>query len=451
MEISWDLDRYVGAFNFRLTIDGIPQENAKVLAVSGVSSESKLVDDNTTGRKPLVGGGQITLSEVEITRVYQGYDQFYNWRLMIEEGMSALRSVSIELLAPDLTTVVRKVTLHNCWPNKWQMPNLDASSTAPAIETISLAYERMTGGLGSVSIDDAYAHEGGTANGTGPLTNSTASGATLEDKAFNDDFWDKASDLTALKDKYDAALELASQAGELFDPSADEWEPPGEFDGIAGAGGQAENDFRENDTTAFSGEATQFADTGGGEGPIGGRGEAAEAEYGEGEGPIGGRGEAAEAEYGEGDGVDYVGSGASGETMAFEDTGGGDGAQVVNEFAASGAAAADREITDWGGSVAADDPTAAMQGGDGTGPTIVGNAAGVQQDFADTSDDGKPIDPNEESWDSPDAVDDPTAGKNGGDGGGPLGGRGAAAEADYGAPGTGPKGGRGEGSGGQTE
>ncbi|MDG1483420.1 MAG: hypothetical protein P8R54_27765, partial [Myxococcota bacterium] len=53
------------------------------------------------------------------------------------------------------------------------------------------------------------------------------------------------------------------------------------------------------------------------------------------------------------------------------------------------------------------------------------------------------IDPNEESWDAPSAVDDPTAARNGGDGSGPIGGRDEPAEADYGTPGDGPKGGRG--------
>ena len=439
MKVSWDLDKYVGAFNFRVSIDGIPQENSKILTVSGVGSESKLVDDDSIGRVPLHGGGQITLSEVEITRVYQGYDQFYNWRMMIEEGEDALRSVSIELLLPDLNTVARKVILHNCWPHKWQLPNLDASSTAPAVETISLAYERMTTQIGGASSGDAYSGEG-TAGGAGAIGGregqieadygDEGDGPKIRGNASGEAHWTEWQD----------ALELASG---LLDPNEESWDPPSAVD----------------DPTA----ARNGSD---GAGPLSGRGEQDEAEYGEGEGPLSGRGEQDEAEYGD-----------EGESM-------------------------DPNEETWDGPEGVDDPTAARSAGDGSGPIIRGNASGLEQEFADSGDGTGPIDPNEESWDAiqgegeqdfrdnddtkfqgegeqdfrdnddtsfqgtptafadtgggkgsidpneeswdaPSAVDDPTAARNGGDGSGPIGGRDEPAEADYGTPGDGPKGGRG--------
>ena len=492
MKVSWDLDKYVGAFNFRVSIDGIPQENSKILAVSGVGSESKLVDDDSIGRVPLHGGGQITLSEVEITRVYQGYDQFYNWRMMIEEGEDALRSVSIELLLPDLNTVARKVILHNCWPHKWQLPNLDASSTAPAVETISLAYERMTTQLGGASSGDAYSGEG-TAGGAGAIGGregqieadygDEGDGPKIRGNASGEAHWTEWQD----------ALELASG---LLDPNEESWDPPSAVD----------------DPTA----ARNGSD---GAGPLSGRGEQDEAEYGEGEGPLSGRGEQDEAEYGdEGESMDpneetWDGPEGVDDPTAARSAGDGDGpiirgnaSGLEQEFADStaddGAPIDPNEVTDWGGSAAADDPTAARSAGDGSGPIIRGNASGLEQEFADSGDGTGPIDPNEESWDAiqgegeqdfrdnddtkfqgegeqdfrdnddtsfqgtptafadtgggkgsidpneeswdaPSAVDDPTAARNGGDGSGPIGGRDEPAEADYGTPGDGPKGGRG--------
>jgi phage tail-like protein len=516
--------------------------------INGVSAESDLIQYKLQ-RLP----GQAKFSEVEITRVYQGYDQLYNWRLMIEEGIDSLRMVSVEILAPDLVTVVRKVTLHNCWPHRWQLPNLDASSNEPAIETISLAYERITGSLGGAGPGDAYAGEG-TADGTGPIANSTASGLALEDQAFDDSFWNKPSDLSALEDKYSAALELAAQAGELFDPNEETWDPPEAVDDPTAAkhGGDGSGPVIVGNA---SGATQVFSDTGGGEGAKSGRGAQAEAEYGD-------EGESIDPNEETWDAPDSVD-----DPTAASNGGDGSGPVIVGNAAGTEQVFADSTSDDgvpldpneetWDAPEAVDDPTAARNGGDGTGPVIVGNAGGASQEFADTaggtgpkdpneeswdaiqgegeqdfrdndltkfqgegeqdfrdndttkfegvptefavtSDDGKPIDPNEETWDAPSAfedptagrnggdgsgpiggrgaqeafdggagsgpidnekvdyggsaaADDPTAGKSGGDGSGPIGGRGAAAEADYGSPGSGPIGGRGEGGGGQTE
>ena len=510
MEISWDLDKYVGAYNFRLSIDGIAQEKSKIVAVSGVGSESKLVDSDT--RIPLRGGGQNILSEVEITRVYQGYDQLYNWRLMIEEGIDSLRTVSIEILASDLDTVVRKIVLHNAWPHKWQLPNLDASSTAPAIETISLAYERITGSMGEASPGDAYVG-GGTSDGSGPIAAGNAAGTALAASEADDSFWNQESDLTALEEQYNAALEQAvalnlgplvfgtadgdahstlyvestgSEDGAPIDPGTETWDAPESGDGItdnnkdneraaqdesAGTGpidpndgeswdapeaGDDTQDFRDNDTTEFKGEGEQdfrdnddtkfegdgitdnnkdneraAQDESAGTGPIDPNEETWDApEAGDGLNDNLKRGAEESSADGEGPVANTT---ADGKIQEFSDTGGGTGPVDPNDETWDAPEGGDEtqnfrdnDLTEFKGEGEQD-----FRDNDDT------QFKGTATEWADTSDDGKPIDPNEETWDAPEAVDDPTAARNGGDGTGPIGGRGEQNEADYGA-GTGP-------------
>ena len=129
MNISYDLDKYTGQFNFRIKVDGVDMEKMKVVSVQSVQTESDLIEfqlghERYIRKMP----GRNKFAEIEITRIYQGYDHFYNWRLMIEEGIDLCKDVTVDILSPDLQTVVRSMKLQNCWPTRWQLPNLDANS-----------------------------------------------------------------------------------------------------------------------------------------------------------------------------------------------------------------------------------------------------------------------------------------------------------------------------------
>ena len=41
-------------------------------------------------------------------------------------------------------TVVRTMVCRSAWPMKWQLPDMDASASSPASETITLSVERVT-------------------------------------------------------------------------------------------------------------------------------------------------------------------------------------------------------------------------------------------------------------------------------------------------------------------
>jgi phage tail-like protein len=510
-DISWDLDKYVGAFNFRILVDGVPQESMKVLGISNVISESEIVEYKL-GHEPYVRKipGRSKFSEVEITRIYQGYDQMYSWRTKVEDGIEDLRNVKIEILAPDLKTVILQMVLHNCWPHRWQLPNLDASSTAPATETIALACERVTQSMAtpksvtsSINMVDATPAQIPEATDFLPPTG----GAEEQDFRDNDltkfqgdeelDFRDndltkfqgegeldfRDNDLTKHvgdgKNRFkftDLADQLASQLGDgPLNPQDTDWDPP--------EPGDEEQDFRDNDLTEFKGEGEQdfrdnatginavddptsersardgtgtidpneeswdkveneFVDLtaekqgGDGTGPVivgNASNDTMEfADTADGSGPIGGQGEAEEADYGEGDGPIDPSQKDFGESAAAEDP-----TAAMN--GADGDGPIDPSQKGFGDSAAADDPTAAKNGGDGSGP-IGGQGAAAG---ADGGAGAGPIDNEKVDYGGSAAADDPTAAKNGGDGSGPVGGQGAAAEADYGSPGSGPVGGQG--------
>ncbi|MEL6347336.1 MAG: phage tail protein [Myxococcota bacterium] len=601
MNIAYDLDKYMGAFNFRLSVDGIPDNCTKIVSINSVTSESEIVE-YMLGPEPYIrkipGRGKFT--EVEITRIYQGYDMFYNWRQMIEDGIDSLRNARIEILAPDLSTVVLQMVLHNCWPSRWQLPNLDASSTGAATETITLCAERLTQSVSNALVINSVREQlnsalpgvtGGrgaqltvntAATNEGPLARTTASGLTQE-------FAETGAAASGYTENDQWRVDAASLAGQLqdgpLDPNAEDWEPPTPGDGVNRFGGedfevntaddptaarnggdgegatggredQAEADYGESDgvqaNTTASGDEQEFFETGGGEGPIGGRGDQEGADFGEaagvidpssldesesegaddptadyngrdgdgvkanttasgekqeffetggGEGPIGGRGDQEEADYGETDGINVVredftetesgiptewatslgdgpidpssldesdsegaddptadyngrdgdgpkgGRGWQDEAEYGEGSGpiGGRGAQEAAD-GGEGSGPIDPSSLDESGSAAADDPTAGRNGGDGSGP-IGGRGA---QEAADGGAGSGPIDAGSTDDSASAAADDPTAARNGGGGSGPVGGRGAQEAADYGSPGDGPKGGRGEGPGGDT-
>jgi phage tail-like protein len=456
-DISWDLDKYQGAFNFRISIDRIPDSSMKVVGVSNIISESEIVEYKV-GHEAFVRKipGRSKFSEIEITRIYQGYDDMYAWRTQIEDGLPDLRTVRVELLAPDLTTVVLQMVLLNCWPLRWQLPNLDASSTGPATETITLACEQVTQSLSISPMsnnaaasdeilageDPTFAQNGG--DGDGPLLPA------------EEDIGDPGPvipiiDRTDWLEKYAAALALAPDINESpFDPFAESEDTNVLGDGpVGGRGEQDEADYGEQGSFEITGAPEAESGEGEGEGPIGGRGEQTEAEYGdEGEGAVvptedfTGVPEAGAdldptfaKNGGEGEGPivpteDFVGVPEPGEDPTFAKNG-GDGSLEI-----TGAPEAD--YGDQGSLDITGAPEAEYSDGEGpfvpTEDFIGVPEPGEDPTFANNGGDGDgPIVPTEDFVGVPEPGEDPTFAKNGGDGSLEITG---APEADYGDQGS---------------
>jgi len=142
---QFGLDRYVGAFNFKVEIDGVPVENSKFVSVSGVVSTSETMEFmQGDDRYIMKQVGRNSFEDIELKRVYQQIDSFYMWREEIEKGNIQRKQVQVYMMLPDMVTTVRQMTIHECYPSKWELPPMDASSTEVAIETITLTPSWVT-------------------------------------------------------------------------------------------------------------------------------------------------------------------------------------------------------------------------------------------------------------------------------------------------------------------
>lgn len=142
-------DPYIGQWNFRVKIDGIPADNSKFVSVSGITSETELISYKFSGDAYMQSiPGVYKFSDVELTRVHKaGSDDFYNWREMIERGVDDMRTVTIDLHNVSLKDApVMTMVLHNAWPIKWEFPDLNAGSSDAALEKITLNVGRITKG-----------------------------------------------------------------------------------------------------------------------------------------------------------------------------------------------------------------------------------------------------------------------------------------------------------------
>ena len=145
---QYGLDNYIGAFNFKVSIDEIEVENSKFISVSGVVSSSETMefmhgDDRYVMKQP----GRASFEDIELKRIYQQVDAFYEWRVQIENGNIQRKNVTISLMLPDMSTVVRTMTIMDCYPSKWELPPMDASSSEAAVETITLTCSHVTQGV----------------------------------------------------------------------------------------------------------------------------------------------------------------------------------------------------------------------------------------------------------------------------------------------------------------
>lgn len=144
-QVVFDLttDSYVGTHNFKIKIPDMDDINTEFVSVSGVVSESEEIEfmhgtDPYVRRRP----GRVTYEPVVLERVYKGVDDFYGWRLEVENGNIERRDVTITMM-DSAFNAVRAMMLEGAWPSKWEMPDMDASSSGPAMERITLTVERV--------------------------------------------------------------------------------------------------------------------------------------------------------------------------------------------------------------------------------------------------------------------------------------------------------------------
>ena len=141
-------DELYGSFHFLLEIQGIINDNKIIVggfkSVSGMDSQTEVVEfkqgnDKVVRKKP----GRTTYSNIVLERGYTATDDLWLWRKNIEDGKIDRRSGSIIVLDQDGATEVARYNFFEAWPCKWNVPDMNADSSAMAIEKIELAIEKV--------------------------------------------------------------------------------------------------------------------------------------------------------------------------------------------------------------------------------------------------------------------------------------------------------------------
>lgn len=137
-----------GAYNFLLEISGITGDSKTIVggfkSVSGMDSETEVIEfkqgnDRVVRKKP----GRTTYANIVLERGYTATDDLWQWRKNIEDGKIDRRAGSVVVLDQDGQTEVARYNFYEGWPCKWNVPDMDADSSAMAIEKIEIAVEKV--------------------------------------------------------------------------------------------------------------------------------------------------------------------------------------------------------------------------------------------------------------------------------------------------------------------
>ncbi len=140
-----------GSYHFLLEIQGIISDNKIIVggfkSVSGMDSSTEVVEfkqgnDKVVRKKP----GRTTYSNIVLERGYTATDDLWTWRKNIEEGKIDRRAGSVIVLDQDGSTEVARYNFYEGWPCKWNVPDMNADSSAMAIEKIEIAVEKCERG-----------------------------------------------------------------------------------------------------------------------------------------------------------------------------------------------------------------------------------------------------------------------------------------------------------------
>jgi phage tail-like protein len=131
--------------HFRVTL-GDKESIGVFREVSGISSETELVDQVEGGGRPIVRRvpGRIKFGTISLKRGVDADLGLWKWRQQAEQdGADAARvDGTIELLDAQ-GRAVTTYKFHRGWPSKYLGPDLNAASNDIPIETIEITHEGL--------------------------------------------------------------------------------------------------------------------------------------------------------------------------------------------------------------------------------------------------------------------------------------------------------------------
>jgi phage tail-like protein len=130
-------------FNFRVEIDGI--NVGSFTEVSGLDSETDVIEYRTGDMRmnsSVKLPGLTKYPNIVLKRGMTKDLSLWQWRKAVVNGQTDRRNGVIILMDESRADVLRW-QFRNGWPAKWEGPDLDASSSEVAIETLEIAHEGL--------------------------------------------------------------------------------------------------------------------------------------------------------------------------------------------------------------------------------------------------------------------------------------------------------------------
>jgi phage tail-like protein len=136
------VDPYTG-YNFAVELDGITRAGFR--ECSGLDS-SQSAGEYREGTDKYLSSRKIpglnTYSDITLSRGVTADSKLWEWRQKAAKGTVERHNISISLL-DDVGTPRVTWNLFEAWPRSWSGPSMNAGGDEVAIETLSLAYERL--------------------------------------------------------------------------------------------------------------------------------------------------------------------------------------------------------------------------------------------------------------------------------------------------------------------
>ena len=131
------------AYNFVLDIQGV--QSGYFADVSGLSVSVETIEYREGGGAPAVRKlpGRVKYGDVTLKWGMSESRELWDWLMATTQGTFERRDVSVILLKPDGQQEETRWNLFNTYPSDWRGARLEAMGDQVAIETLTLAVERL--------------------------------------------------------------------------------------------------------------------------------------------------------------------------------------------------------------------------------------------------------------------------------------------------------------------
>ncbi len=131
------------SYNFLLQIEGVTVGG--FVSVSEIAANTEVIAYREGGG---AGGvrhlpGQVDYSPVTLRYGLTQNRELWDWFRSVRDGQPDRRNVSVIQLEPDGATEALRWNLFNAWPAQFTAGPMDALSSAVAIESVTLVFDRL--------------------------------------------------------------------------------------------------------------------------------------------------------------------------------------------------------------------------------------------------------------------------------------------------------------------